>query len=214
MSKVTEKTGNAFALVIFALCFPIISIGAAHLTWSISFIAMLITTILLGIIQIQWHTAWVAGIAAVCAIVAASAHWLLLPLLLAQVGLAVIVATQKLTPGVRASGLLLVAAFVQVALMLNQNSILTTPFLFDLLFQLLPFIFIALGDKLPLLARGAGLLIIIVAAYMLQRYTIVAALTCMILGLVPAFVKKMPVAYYPLAATVLGVMMHLSMMHG
>ncbi|WDF82045.1 hypothetical protein PQ472_08945 [Lacticaseibacillus pabuli] len=214
MPKVTEKIGNAIFLVIFALCFPIISIGANNLAWNLGFIAMLATTVLLGVIQTQWHTAWVASIAAVVAIVAASAHWLLLPLLLAQVGLAVIVATQPLTTGVRATGLLLIGAFVQVALMLNQNSILTTPFLYDLLFQLLPFIFIALGDKLPLVARGVGLLIIIVAAYVLQRYTIVAALACIILGLVPAFLKKVPVAAYPLAATVLGIIMHLSMMRG
>lgn len=210
--KTDGMTALGFALL--ALTYPILIVGPTHLLWQFSFVALIVLTVTLAGILLHWHTTWFSVAGLIIAIAAATSHWFLLPLLLAQVGLATIIATQRLSPPVKTAGVLIVAGFVQTAIVMNQTALIDRTFLIDLGLQLAPFVIVLAAQHLPIWGLGLLELAVIAAGYFLQRFTIITAVACIVLTLLPALIKRLPVAYYPLAATVLGVTLHLSMMHG
>ncbi|WP_155286268.1 hypothetical protein [Lacticaseibacillus zhaodongensis] len=215
MSSNVEKPVTALSFGLLAVVAPILAIGGSHLVWSVNFIALLALCVLLAAMLLQKHVAILAGAALVCAIIASSGQWILLPLVVAQIGLAWIISTQSLTHPVQVSGLLILAAFMQVALTMTESHVLTSTFLLDLGFGLLPFILAAFARQLPLPVIGLGEIVIVVAAYVAQRFTLIPAFVTILWTLLPAKRKRDWPEYYWLGGALLvSILVHLSMLHG
>lgn len=215
MQSLIKRSSSSLLIFLLALTYPILSVGSSHLVWSLSFVALIVLTACVALMQMQWHYQILAGIGLVAALLASYGQWVLLPLLLAQIGLALILSTQQLEDDLNVSGLLLIAGFMQVAVTMSQSHVLTHTFLLDLAFQLLPFILAAFARRMPSLMLAIGELVIIIAAYAAQRFTIVTALACIVLALLPLKRKQAwwP-AYWLAAALIVGVVLHLTMLHG
>lgn len=214
MSNLKSIDPTPLAFLPLALVYPLAMIGFTHLLWQFSFVMLLALSIILTGILYRWHTTWFVVAGLIIAVLAASNHWLMLPLLLAQVGLTTIVATQKLSETYQIIGILLIAAFVQIAFMMNQTAIINHTFIIDVALQMTPFIVAIIAQKQPVWLTGGIVLVLIAGGYFLQRFTIVTALVCMILALLPSLLKRLPAAYYPSAATLLSITMYLTMLHG
>lgn len=215
MQSLIKRSASSLSLFLLALTYPIISVGSANLLWNANFIAIIILAACVAAMQMRWHVKILAGIALLAALIASSGQWILLPLLLAQIGLALIISTQSLPDDVTVSGMLLVAGFVQVAVTMCQSHVLTHTFLLDLAFQLLPFILAAFALRMPSMMLAIGELVIIITAYAAQRFTILTALICIVLALLPLKRKQAwwP-AYWLCGALIVGLALHFTMLHG
>lgn len=215
MQSLIKRSASSLLLFLLALTYPLLSVGSSHLVWGMSFVALIVLTACIALMQLRWHYQILAGVALLAALFASYGQWVLLPLLLAQIGLALILGTQQLEDDFNVSGLLLMAGFMQVAVTMDQSHVLTHTFLLDLAFQLLPFILAAFARRMPSLMLAIGELVIIVVAYAAQRFTIITALACIVLTLLPLKRKQAwwP-AYWLGSALILGLVLHLTMLHG
>lgn len=215
MTSTVEKVSTALSFCLLALVYPIISIGGSHLVWSFNFVAVLALCVLLSLTLLQKHVFILTGLALICAIIASIGQWILLPLLLAEVALCWIISTQTLTQPIQVSGLLIVAAFMQVAVAMTESHVITSTFLLDLAFQVLPFVLAAFARQLPLPVIGIGEIIIVIVAYVAQRFTLIPAFVAILWTLLPAQRKHAwPEYYWLCGALIVGVIVHLTMLHG
>lgn len=119
---------------------------------------------------------WWTVAALILAVISSSANWTLLPLALAQIGLGLLLATQKMSPLLKASGWQLEVLFLQLLLSASiTHGLTTTALIINCLFAALMLLLIW-AERLPFAATLILLVAILGIGFWQQQFTLLFAL--------------------------------------
>ncbi|MFD1392296.1 hypothetical protein ACFQ3L_01660 [Lacticaseibacillus jixianensis] len=158
--------------------------------------------------------AWTVAALAL-AVIGSSSQWALLPLALAQIGLGVLLTTQKMSPHLAISGWLIETTFLQILLSasLTQGLTVMAPVVYTLLNALL--LLAVWADRLPLWVLAGLVLVGLGTGYWLQQITLTfAAAVLVVLSVLNSRRIKLTALPFCWAAILLNVMFVAIRLHG
>ncbi len=215
MKKSYAPVINTLVVLFGGLLVPLITFGAGVTTWGLALTALVLFTIVIAAMNLEWEQKWFLLSATVLAILGSTTNWRLLPLALAQVGLAFLTTTQDMQPPFKASCMIAQAAFLQVLLTMAGSQVLTRGFLLRLVFTALPFIIASWSAKMPVWLTAILVVGVTAAGYFTQTLTLIAALLTIIWALLPIRItERMPSWYWAAGFPVIATILYLTLIHG
>ncbi|MCI1987534.1 MAG: hypothetical protein LKJ69_12965 [Lactobacillus sp.] len=197
-----------------AAAFPLLYTWGRH-TWSWQLGYALAMTLALSLVRTHWHASWWLAFGTGFGLLASIGQWRLLPLIIAQVGLAFLLNTQTLSPRWQLSLWFIQVYFNQALLLFILMRLLTPTSLLVLALLNLPLILAVWSDHLPLWVDILGLLILIAIGYWTQQLTLVAAGGLLLIPSVisPRFMPLRPLVYV-WASILITALFTLTRLHG
>lgn len=194
--------------------FPILYTWGS-LTWSWPLGWALAMTLALALMHPLKQVAWGCGLGLVFGVLACIGQWRLLPLVIAQVGLAYLLSTQALKPRWQATLWFIQVYFNQTLLLVVLMHVLTPMSLLVLALLSLPFILAMWSDQLPIWGVLAALLAVIAVGYWTQQLTLIAAGCLLVIPcLISPRVTPMRPIVYDWASIIMIVIFNLTRLHG
>lgn len=194
---------------------PLFLSGWQNLSWHVTLIALLITALMISAAANQLWPLPALGIGVIASVVVAWHNWLLLPLLIAQLLLALVLGTQRLSLRVMLTLWTVQVVFVQVAFLLAVTHVLPLTTIEDLLLISVPFMISLWADQLPAWVDLGLIVLLAIVGFWLQRLTIISAIAMLLLPTALNVKRVQPrLLWYQLAPLAAACVMIITRLHG